>query len=399
MAGGAKKKKVARGSKKKKKKGAARDAVSELTDDVLADILSRVPIKSLCHCKLVCRRWRDLISHPEHRKKLPQTLAGFFYDSYDNARFPKWARHFINVSGAAEALIDPSLSFLPRYERIAIVDCCNGLLLCRGWKPTDPVTMDYVVCNPGTKEWVVVPDSGWSRQTGNVMARLGFDPAVSSHFHVFAFIPDFVWHVHDEEMDENGFDGRIEVVGIYSSKTGLWSFNEDNYKLGDQFAMPMDSKGVFFNGVLHLTTFYGMVVAIDVEGNILRCIPVPILNYEDGEVYLSQGHLYFAARCVSDESDGHELSVWVLEDYDSENWSLKHNVSPQHMFGKTLLFKVWRLFQCYIDPPRSRYNFHRLLSYEMGHMRLRLISRLGCHLLNDFLSYVPLFSVSLAHEH
>ncbi|CAO2163140.1 unnamed protein product [Urochloa humidicola] len=99
MAGGAKKKKrVARGSKNKK--GGARDAVSELTNDVLADILSRVPIKSLCHCKLVCRRWRDLISHPEHRKKLPQTLTGFFYGSYDRNRFPKSVRHFINVSGA-----------------------------------------------------------------------------------------------------------------------------------------------------------------------------------------------------------------------------------------------------------------------------------------------------------
>ncbi|CAO2191669.1 unnamed protein product [Urochloa humidicola] len=124
MAGGAKKKRLARGSRTKQKVW-ARDMVSELTDNVLTDILWRVPIKSLCHCKLVCRRWRDLISQPEHRKKLPQTLAGFFYESYDGNRFLKSARHFINVSGAGEALIDPSLSFLPRYERIDIVDSCN----------------------------------------------------------------------------------------------------------------------------------------------------------------------------------------------------------------------------------------------------------------------------------
>ncbi|CAO2191671.1 unnamed protein product [Urochloa humidicola] len=111
MAGGAKKKRLARDSRTKKK-GGARDAVSELTDDVLADILSRVPIKSLCHCKLVCRRWRDLISHPEHRKKLPQTLTGFFYGSYDRNRFPKSLHHFINVSGAGDPQFDPSLSFL-----------------------------------------------------------------------------------------------------------------------------------------------------------------------------------------------------------------------------------------------------------------------------------------------
>ncbi|CAO2169288.1 unnamed protein product, partial [Urochloa humidicola] len=100
MAGDAKKKRVARSSKNNEKKGAALDAVSELTDDVLADILSRVPIKSLCHCKSVCRRWRYLISYSVHRKRLPQTLAGFFYESYDRNRFPKSARHFVNVSGA-----------------------------------------------------------------------------------------------------------------------------------------------------------------------------------------------------------------------------------------------------------------------------------------------------------
>jgi len=85
----------------------------------------------------------------------------------------------------------------------------------------------------------------------------------------------------DEEMKENNsFDGRIEVVAIYSSKAGVWSFNEHNFEWGDKFAMPMDSKSVFFNGVLHLTT-YCMVVAIDLEGNILRGIPIPMPDYDE----------------------------------------------------------------------------------------------------------------------
>jgi len=196
-----------------KKKGGVRDVVAELTDDVLVDIISRVPVKSLGRCKMVCRRWRDLISHPEHRNRLLQTLEGFFCMSYDRNRSPKSASHFTNVSGAGEPLIDPSsLSFLPKYENTDIVDSCNGLLLCLCWKPTDPMTMDYVVCNPATEKWVVVPDSGWSSKdrqeienlvhvpgTGMFykgrIARLAFDAAVSSHFHVFEFIPDDVWYM------------------------------------------------------------------------------------------------------------------------------------------------------------------------------------------------------------
>nr|CAB3470862.1 unnamed protein product [Digitaria exilis] len=70
MAGGAKKKRVARVSKKKKN-GRGRDVGADLTDDVLVDILSCVPIKSLYRCKSVCRRWHDLISNPDNGKKLP----------------------------------------------------------------------------------------------------------------------------------------------------------------------------------------------------------------------------------------------------------------------------------------------------------------------------------------
>ncbi|XP_022679970.1 uncharacterized protein LOC111256353 [Setaria italica] len=54
-------------------------AVASLPDDPLVEILSRVPVKSLCRFKCVSKAWRDLIADPLHRKKLPQTLEGFFF--------------------------------------------------------------------------------------------------------------------------------------------------------------------------------------------------------------------------------------------------------------------------------------------------------------------------------
>jgi hypothetical protein len=116
-----------------KKKGVEVSPVDKITKDILADIISRVPYKSTCCCKCVSTRWRNLFSHPDHRKKLPQPLAGFFYEGYNRDRFPKTARYFTNVSGEGDPLIDPSLSFLPKYESLHILDCCNGLLLCRCW--------------------------------------------------------------------------------------------------------------------------------------------------------------------------------------------------------------------------------------------------------------------------
>ncbi|KAF8659004.1 hypothetical protein HU200_058847 [Digitaria exilis] len=437
MAGGTKKKRVARGSKKKK--GAVRDVVADLTDDVLVDILSRVPVKSLCLCKSVCRRWRDLISDPDHGKKLPQTLAGFFYGSYDTKRFLTLAGHFISVSG--DPVINPSLSFLPKYESIDFVDGCNGLLLCRGWKPTHPVTLDYLVCNPATEKWVVVPDSGWSRKAARYeqyeqtitrlgfdparIARLGFDPAVSTHFHVFELIPDHVLHMDDREMDvsnyyrmllKNNCNGSIQVVATYSSNTGIWSLKEEHFNWngdgGFGMRMAMGSKGVFFNGVLHLASCHGLVLAIDVAGNILRGIPAPMppdydnyIREKFGDVYLSQGHLYFAARRVADGSNDYGLSVWVLEDYNSENWSLKHNFNILDLFGAHY-YSVFRdNFKVISIHPERNVIFmvcgtdRTLMCYEMDHRRLRFVSRLGSHCSTPYIPYVPLFSGSMADGH
>ena len=56
----------------KKKRDTEKSPVSELSDDLLVEIMSLLPYKSTCCCKCVSRRWRDLVSHPDHRKKLPQ---------------------------------------------------------------------------------------------------------------------------------------------------------------------------------------------------------------------------------------------------------------------------------------------------------------------------------------
>ncbi|RLM75382.1 hypothetical protein C2845_PM15G03870 [Panicum miliaceum] len=55
------------------------DPAACLIDDLFLDIVSRLPVKSLCRAKRVSRRWRGLISHPDHCRRLPQTLAGFFH--------------------------------------------------------------------------------------------------------------------------------------------------------------------------------------------------------------------------------------------------------------------------------------------------------------------------------
>jgi hypothetical protein len=72
-------------------------AVAGLYDDLMVEILSLVPIKDVRRSKCMSRPWRNLIIDPLHRKKLPQTLEGFFHGSA-SGRYSYW--HFTSLSGS-----------------------------------------------------------------------------------------------------------------------------------------------------------------------------------------------------------------------------------------------------------------------------------------------------------
>uniref|UniRef100_M8BHH1 Uncharacterized protein n=1 Tax=Aegilops tauschii TaxID=37682 RepID=M8BHH1_AEGTA len=303
------------------------DLTAKLPGDVLVDIISRVPYKSTRCCKCVSTRWRDLIAHPDHREKLPRsTLAGFFYRTFDMDRCQYDSHGYRSLSGNW-CPIDASLSFLPNYKKIDLLDCCKGLLLCRCSKPY-PETPDYVVGNPATEKWVTVPAKEWSSDS---YARLGFDPAVSSHFHVFELVPAAALNANLK------FDYNIKEVGIYSSKAG-------------------------------------------------------------GQLYVA----YYGAA---------EASIWVLEDSSSEDyWTLKHNVSYLQLFGSRSkgrygVISVHPEDDVIFITVESKSTLSgdrlqlKLFSYEIDSKELKFICDLGRISRRPYLSYVPLFSESLADEH
>nr|CAB3454674.1 unnamed protein product [Digitaria exilis] len=177
---------------------AIQDPMAYLPQDLVVEILSRLPAKSLCRVKCVSRSWRALISDPAHRCRLAQTLSGFFFRRCRPDKTTPPPLGFAGLDASPPPLDDPSLSFLPSsWSKIwKLLDSCNGLLLLRcssqpsagsatGSSPPPPF---YVVCNPATGDWVALPqpsvEPGRYGTTRTCSASLGFDPAVSSHFHL-----------------------------------------------------------------------------------------------------------------------------------------------------------------------------------------------------------------------
>ncbi|KAM3297955.1 hypothetical protein ACQJBY_039754 [Aegilops geniculata] len=138
------------------------EPMSRLTHDLLAEILSRVPYKSLCICKCVCPAWRDLIADPANRKKIVRSLAGFFYHiPADSAESRGLAVNYADLSAFPWASVPrtyPSLPLPPDGADcfFTVKDSCDGLFLTRIGTGTPEPQFRYMVSNPATSQLLYI---------------------------------------------------------------------------------------------------------------------------------------------------------------------------------------------------------------------------------------------------
>ncbi|CAM0877080.1 unnamed protein product [Alopecurus aequalis] len=306
-----------------------------IPDELVVDILSRLPLKSICRFKCVCKSWLAFSSHPYYRQKLLRTLAGLLYRKREPGRLP-WslgtAIHLARLP-ASDREIDTRLDFVPPcYKNLKVQDCSNGLLLCSQGRNKREEICNAIVCNPATKEWMALPDIELGPPGCRTDVRLGFDPLWSQHFYVFKFrsISHLTPHI-----------GTCTEVEVFFSKDSLWSgclCETEHAYVGDS---------IFVNGVLYVKhLWYHKILALDApdtssQGLNHRIIQLP--GYTNGRdtFYSSDG--CFSQSSVSlcyakQELDGCVVRIWSLERPDE--WVVKHRVSMTGVFGRDVLINT-----------------------------------------------------------
>ena len=126
--------------------------------------------------------------------------------------------------------------------------------------------------------------------------------------------------------------------------------------------------------------------------------------YGNGFTSHSQGRLLY----MFDDDKGDFLSVYVLEDRGSEEWTFKHNISKADLFGP----RKWQwgpYYHVVAFHPKADLIFYdgqrnRLISYGMTDMDVHVIGTIGgeeCSICTTFemectdhlfLLYIPLYS-------
>jgi hypothetical protein len=187
------------------------DLTRILPEDMLLDVLRRLPPDTLALSRCVCKAWRATVDG--HRADLlTLSVEGVFLELYDSSMTPGYRAQeypipvlFSRPSTGRKIPADLGYLDLDDGESgyiSSILDCCNGLLLLRN---------DRVV-NPATRQWAQVPEisAGWRWRCRIASKYLAFDPLVSPHYEVLS-IPEIQWP-----------PTVPYILHVFSSRTGEW---------------------------------------------------------------------------------------------------------------------------------------------------------------------------------
>ena len=161
--------------------------------------------------------------------------------------------------------------------------------------------------------------------------------------------------------------------------------------------------------------FYPEILVVDMEGETGRKIPRS--HGSEGSIHQAQGHL---CVCTILGCDMPKLNIWILEDYGTNKWTLKHTISTLDMFTETNIeFGYWDVDQYYsmVHPEWNLLLYigvgeeNHIAAHKMDNRKVHVITThyrvfLKCSVLPQincrpyYLPYVPLFSKleSLAEE-
>ncbi|KAM7508379.1 hypothetical protein LguiA_018832 [Lonicera macranthoides] len=243
-------------------------------EDLVREILLRLPVRSLLIFKSVSKQWFNLISDPrftlDHTSRTnPSSLlpsAVFMYNSYlkrYNFDFVWLDNHQSSRARARVRVRVPSLSlsffdcffWLQPYLDLAsqkgetcirIFHSCNGLLLC-GFHASSSIydhaqgqlcsrrELYLCVCNPTTKTYTMLPKANINRSEDDVGVSLIFHPLESHHYSV----------VLAKYVARTGCS-----IDIYSSEYGLWTTSVCTFNSRIRCSFKRGG-GAYCNGIIH----------------------------------------------------------------------------------------------------------------------------------------------------
>uniref|UniRef100_A0ACD5TYN5 Uncharacterized protein n=1 Tax=Avena sativa TaxID=4498 RepID=A0ACD5TYN5_AVESA len=307
---------------------------AKLPDDLVVDILSRLEYKDFCRGKCAYKAWSAFSSDPDYRKKLPNKVTpGLLFQGRNKSAIPLVSL-FQQIGE-----IDGILADVPHYEHLELLDCCNGLVLCKySSSYTTPGICRFVVCNPATRQWRIIPDTHPKTDDPCYVTILAFDPSWSPQFYIFNF------HLEHHQ----GLIFGTSKLEIFWSESSTWLVDD---KWDSDISVSHRSH-LFLHGILYVETNGQQVVVFEGleemgDGTLPYhwFIDMPSDSFDVGAFAhgcfgKSSGNLHYALP----GEDGRSIVVWTLYEYAYGlwDWIVKCHLSMTDAFGRDDLIYLHR---------------------------------------------------------
>ncbi|XP_039003925.1 F-box protein CPR1-like [Hibiscus syriacus] len=222
------------------------EVIGDLPRELFLEILLRLPVESLIRCKCVCKYWYTLISNP---KFIELHLK---YNCNNNVCV-LLKRCLLTCLGEKENMLslvcsngfsfvnlDVDLSLYKKEPCLQLLGHCDGIICLSNYRD------DIVLCNPATRESMVLPESSFPcySPSSNLIPQtsaLGFGYDAKTHHCKVVRIVSY-WDRSGSDLPQHS---RVEV---YSLATGSWK-EIDVKVLAHVWYSPCFE--TYFNGAFH----------------------------------------------------------------------------------------------------------------------------------------------------
>ncbi|KAK9175553.1 hypothetical protein WN944_027560 [Citrus x changshan-huyou] len=299
--------------------------------DVITEILSLLPVKSLLRFRCVSKQLCASIDSPEfvklHLSRSKETYSksslilelrsGFFSANLDSLDI-------------AVQLLDHPLDGYPE-KTVEVIGCCNGLLaLKRYWRN------EVYLLNPSTKKHRLLPDiviDSESHDNNSGIDRFGFG--------------------YDASTDDYKLVRIImssKQVFVYSLKTNSWKRVQD-FSYHDSFPIRLKGGGSLVGGALNWAKLKWnchalLITAFDLKNENFFVVPLPDDMTNEKSSFTNFRNLSvlggcLSVTCVNRTNINDCYDVWVMKEYGiKESWTKLFSFpwSPKESNLKTIAY-------------------------------------------------------------
>ncbi|KAL4581432.1 hypothetical protein LXL04_017647 [Taraxacum kok-saghyz] len=311
--------------------------MEDLPAHIMVDILSKLPVKTIIHCKCVCKKWLDLVSDSYfanlHLSRSPTSLMVHHNSEnemtgYHKPGILKWVEiknelHHHMLHHDPLMSLDLNLAPIFQESQILLVGSVNGLLCLWQFGPESDNTY---ICNPITREYMILPRQQYYRQG---YAIIVYCFGVSSRTHEYKVIRIFQGDIPPDSTSTSRpsfLEAEVNTLG-----TGQWR------SLGHVPYWLVGFSGPFLNGHAHWIVIDKnspeKLCAFDFDKETFELFPSPPVEIiQESGIHFSSLGVLNGCLCQSDTFDS-QFTIWVMKEYGvKKSWRkevvIKQSISP-----------------------------------------------------------------------